>query len=101
MSSGSRSSRSGTSSMPSPDLLARLGELSDLGHAGQIMAWDQQVVMPPGGGPARGAAVGTIRRLAHDRLVAPELSALLDAAGPEDALLVRAVRREHERASRV
>jgi carboxypeptidase Taq len=87
--------------MPSPDLLARLGELSDLGHAGQIMAWDQQVVMPPGGGPARGAAMGTIRRLAHDRLVAPELGALLDAAGPEDALLVRAVRREHERASRV
>jgi len=84
--------------MPSPELLARLGELSDLGHAGQIMAWDQQVVMPPGGGPARGAALGTIGRLAHDRLVAPELGALLDAAGPEDALLVRAVRREHERA---
>jgi carboxypeptidase Taq len=87
--------------MPSPDLLARLGELSDLGHAGQIMSWDQQVVMPPRGMPARGHAVGTIQRLAHDRLVAPELGALLDAAGPDDALLVRAVRRDHERARRV
>jgi carboxypeptidase Taq len=87
--------------MPSPELLARLGELSDLGHAGHVMAWDQQVVMPPRGGPARGAALGTIRRLAHDRLVAPELGALLDAAGPEDALLVRMVRRDHERARRV
>jgi carboxypeptidase Taq len=87
--------------MPSPELLAHLGELSDLGHAGQVMSWDQQVVMPPGGLAARGHALGTIERLAHDRLVAPELGALLDAAGPEDALLVRAVRRDHERARRV
>jgi carboxypeptidase Taq len=97
--------------MPSPEpaateplraeLSERLGELSDLGHAGHVLAWDQQVIMPPRGAAARGAALGTIQRLAHDRLVAPELGALLDAAGPEDALLVRALRREHERARRV
>jgi carboxypeptidase Taq len=87
--------------MPSPELLARLGELADLRHAGQLMAWDQQVMMPPRGAPARGAAHGTLQRLAHDRLVAPELGALLDAAGPEDALLVRSVRRDHDRATRV
>jgi carboxypeptidase Taq len=87
--------------MPSPDLLARLGELADLGHAGHLMGWDQQVVMPPEGMAARGHALGTIQRLAHERLVAPELGALLDAAGPEDALLVRVVRRDHERARRV
>jgi carboxypeptidase Taq len=87
--------------MPSPELLTRLGELSDLGHAGHLMGWDQQVVMPPEGMSARGHALGTIQRLAHDRLVAPELGALLDAAGPDDALLVRAVRRDHERARRV
>ena len=57
--------------------------------------------MPPRGAPARGAAHGTLQRLHHDRLVAPELGALLDAAGPEDALLVRSVRREHDRATRV
>ena len=57
--------------------------------------------MPPQGGPARGHALGTIQRLAHDRLVAPELGVLLDAAGPDDALLVRTVRRDHERAARV
>jgi carboxypeptidase Taq len=87
--------------MPSPDLLARLGELSDLGHVGHLLGWDQQVVMPPEGMAARGHALGTIQRLAHDRLVAPELGALLDAAGPDDALLVRAVRRDHDRARRV
>ena len=83
------------------ELLARLGELSDLAHASQIMAWDQQIVMPPRGGPARGLALGTLERIAHERLLAPELGALLDAAGPQDALLVRTVRRDHERAARV
>ncbi len=89
--------------MPEPreELLERLGELSDLGHAGLVMAWDQQVIMPPRGGPARGRALGTIQRLAHDRLVHPRLGALLDAAGPEDDLLVRAIRRDHDTASRV
>jgi len=98
--------------MPSPEqdqsqpvraqLLDRLAELSDLSHAGSVMEWDQQVMMPPGGAPARGLALGTLERLTHDRLVAPELGALLDAAtSPQDGLLVRAVRRDHERARRV
>jgi carboxypeptidase Taq len=86
--------------MPSPELLARLGELSDLRHAGQVLAWDQQVMMPPAGGPARGQALGAIQSLAHDRLVAPELGALLDAERADDQL-VRAVRRDHEVARRV
>jgi carboxypeptidase Taq len=86
--------------MPSPELLARLGELSDLRHAGQVLAWDQQVMMPPAGGPARGQALGTIQSIAHDRLVAPELGALLDAERADDQL-VRAVRRDHEVARRV
>jgi carboxypeptidase Taq len=85
----------------SAELRSRLAELADLGHAGDLMAWDQQVIMPSRGAAARGAAFGTIQRLYHDRLVAPELALLLDTAGPGDALLVRAVRREHERARRV
>ena len=54
-----------------PELLARLGQLSDLRHAGQVLAWDQQVMMPPAGGPARGEALGAIESLLHERLVAP------------------------------
>jgi carboxypeptidase Taq len=88
--------------MPSPELLARLGELSDLNHAGHVLSWDQQVMMPPAGGGARGQALGSISRIAHDRLVAPELGALLDAeTDAADAQLVRAVRRDHEVARRV
>jgi len=88
--------------MPSSELIERLGELADLRHAGLLLSWDQQVMMPAQGGPGRGRALGTLERLSHDRLVAPELGALLDAAtAPADALLLRAVRRDHERARRV
>jgi len=87
--------------MPSPELRERLGELADLGHVGQLLAWDQQVVMPPRGAPARGEAMGTVERLAHDRLAAPELGELLDAAGPDEAEIVRVVRRDRDIATRV
>jgi len=86
--------------MPSPELLARLAELSDLNHAGQILAWDQQVMMPPAGGAARGQALGTIESLAHDRLIAPQLGVLLDAEDFDDPV-VRTVRRDHDVARRV
>ncbi|MDQ3677958.1 MAG: carboxypeptidase M32 [Actinomycetota bacterium] len=91
--------------MPSPEpgskLRERLGELADLGHVGQVLSWDQQVVMPPRGAPARGEAMGTVERLVHDRLVAPELGDLLDAAASDDAEIVRVVRRDRDRATRV
>jgi len=91
--------------MPSPDLdpalLERLGELSDLRHAGQVLAWDQQVMMPPTGAAARGEALGTIRRIHHDRLVDPALGALLDAAADAEPLIARAVRRDHDVERRV
>ena len=88
--------------MPSRDLLARLGELSDLRHAGIVLMWDQQVAMPPAGGSARGPVMGTLETLAHERLIAPELGALLDAERDgDDPQLVRAVRREHDIARRV
>ena len=87
--------------MPSPELRKRLGELSDLRHAGQVLAWDQQVMMPPAGGAARGQALGVLQSLAHERLVAPELGALLDAENGDDPQLVRVVRRDHEVARKI
>ena len=87
--------------MPSPELRERLGELADLGHVGSVLSWDQQVMMPPRGAPARGEAMGTVERLAHDRLVAPELGELLDAAEADEPDIVRVVRRDRDRATRV
>jgi len=88
--------------MVNPELLARLAELSDLRHAGLVLMWDQQVTMPPAGGVARGPVMGTIETLAHERLIAPELGALLEAEREgDDPQLVRAVRRAHDIARRV
>jgi carboxypeptidase Taq len=91
--------------MPSPDfdptLAERLHQLSDLRHAGQVLAWDQQVMMPAEGASMRGEALGTIRRIYHDQLVDPALGPLLDAAAAVDPLIVRTVRRDHEVQRRV
>ncbi|HEV2777456.1 MAG TPA: carboxypeptidase M32 [Solirubrobacteraceae bacterium] len=84
-----------------PRLSERLGELADLGHVGHVLGWDQQVMMPPAGGTARGEALATISRLHHERLVAPELGALLDEAAAGEPLIARAVRRDHDVARRV
>jgi carboxypeptidase Taq len=100
--------------MPSPDPLARLrarvAEIDDLQHAARLLGWDQQTMMPREGAAARGEAIGTIERLAHERLTDPAVGALLDdlaaraAPGPAEddgAALVRVVRRDHDRARRV
>ena len=91
--------------MPLPDLdpalAERLGALSDLRHVSQILSWDEQVMMPAAGAAARGEALGTIRRIFHDRLVDPLLGALLDAAADAEPQIVRAVRRDHELELRV
>jgi len=90
--------------MLSPELDARLGELTDLGATGALLGWDQQTMMPPGGAEARGNVMATLTTIAHERQTAPELGALLDAAQPEgevEAAIVRVVRRDHEKARRV
>ena len=89
--------------MPSLDsrLSELLGELADLGHAGHVLGWDQQVMMPAEGAVGRGEALATISRMHHDRLVAPELATLLDAAAEAEPLIARAVRRDHDVARRV
>jgi carboxypeptidase Taq len=84
-----------------PALAERLGELSDLRHASLVLSWDQQVMMPPEGGPARGRALGTMSRLYHELLVDPALGALLGAGAGTDPLIVRTVRRDHEIERRV
>ncbi len=90
-------------SLPSldPRLSELLGELADLGHVGHVLAWDQQVMMPSDGGPARAEAMATITRLHHDRLVSPELGTLLDAAAATEPRMVRPIRRDHDVARRV
>ena len=91
-------------------LQAALGEISDLGRAHALLAWDERTKMPPGGGTARANQVATLTKVRHQRLAGDELGRLLerveadlDGAEPEslEAALARVTRREWEKARRV
>jgi carboxypeptidase Taq len=92
------------------ELKARLAEIDDLKSAVAVLGWDQSTYMPPGGGPARGRQIATLRRLAHEKSTDAALGRLLDDLLPyaeslpaesDDAALVRVARRDYERAIKV
>jgi carboxypeptidase Taq len=92
------------------ELETRLAEISDLNSAAALLDWDQMTNMPPGGATARGRQLATLGRLAHEKLIDPAVGRLLDdlqsyeQSMPYDsyeASLLRAARREYERAVQV
>lgn len=96
----------GMTSDATAPLLARLQEIEDLGGAVSLLTWDQSVKMPPGGAEARGRQLATLGRLRHERWLDPGLERDLaaverDAPDGVTADLVRVVRHDLERASRV
>jgi carboxypeptidase Taq len=90
---------------PYAQLEARFAELHELGHAQAMLYWDEAVMMPPGGGEARGEALAALAALVHRTLTAPEVGGQLDEAEAGIAQLdqwqranLRAMRRMHTRA---
>ena len=92
------------------ELRHRLVEINDLESAANILEWDQNVNMPPGGVKGRGRQTATLRRLAHEKFIDPALGKLLDELQPyaeglpyesDGASLVRVARRLYERKVRV
>ena len=88
------------------DLLDRYAQISNLYGAQQLLNWDQQVMMPEGGTPARSKQLSTISTLEHDLLTDEEIGELLDTVEDADldepeAGAVREIRREYERNRRV
>jgi len=73
--------------MPIDKLKEAFGEISDVGKAAAVLSWDQQTYMPPQGFEARGQQLATLSGIAHERLVADSMGALIDEAkaGPLDA----------------
>jgi Zn-dependent M32 family carboxypeptidase len=65
---------------PYEQLETRFEELHHLGHTQAMLSWDEAVMMPRGGGPARGEALAALAALAHRTLTAPEVGDLLDKA---------------------
>ena len=93
-------------------LLEPLAEISDLGRAGALLAWDERTQMPPrGGADARRADSPPWPSLHHRRLSSDELgrSCSMPRPTPSDegeresfeASLVRVTRREWDKARRV
>ena len=92
------------------ELLAVFAEISDLGRARALLAWDERNQMPPAGAAIRSEQIATLTRVRHERLSSDELGSMLERAGgkvgdePRDSLgasLVRVGRREWEKARRV
>jgi len=86
--------------------LDHVRRLTYVGDAGSVLQWDQQVMMPSGGTPARAKQSSALSTLHHELLTDDDLAAWLDELDgaelePEQAAVVREVRREHERAVRV
>ena len=87
-------------------LKSMLAEMSDLGAIAQLMGWDQQVNMPPGGAEARGTQQATLQRLIHIKSTNPELGKLLDDLkgyakeldlDSDEAHLIKVAARDYER----
>jgi carboxypeptidase Taq len=95
---------------PIEQLRERTAELSDLGHAGLLLEWDQQTMMPADGGAARAEGRATLERLRHEMFVSEETGSLLDAAraaldgadpDSDESRLVQVTARRREKAVRV
>ena len=73
---------------PYDRLIARFSRIATLGEASSMLGWDASVMMPPGGGAARGDQLAVLAGLAHALLTEPGVGDELDAAedaGQQDA----------------
>jgi carboxypeptidase Taq len=92
------------------ELFQRLAQISDLGRARALLAWDERTMMPPGGAEIRAEQLATLTRIRHERLCADELGVLLERLRADcealpyesdEASLVRVATREWKKARRV
>jgi carboxypeptidase Taq len=84
----------------------RMAELADLSAMEMLAAWDQLVMMPADGAPARAQQLGTLARLTHERATSPDVGdwlAELDGQTLDalDADIVSIARRDWQRGRRV
>lgn len=93
------------------DKLARLkndhlSKVYDLLAAANLLEWDQDVYMPPGGAQGRAHQIGTLRSLAHQIFTSDEVGALLEDLTPlqdemaydsDDASLIRLAKRNYDK----
>jgi len=88
------------------ELLERYRRISAISGAQGVLGWDQQVMMPDEGTPARSKQLSALSGVSHDLLTDDEFGDLLDdleAADldPEQAAVVRELRFRYDRAVEV
>jgi carboxypeptidase Taq len=84
----------------------RMAELADLSATGMLATWDQLVMMPAEGAPARAQQLGTLARLTHERATSQDIGEWLDELDGQtldelDADIARIARRDWQRSRRV
>jgi carboxypeptidase Taq len=90
-------------------LREHMGRLTDLSNAANLLEWDQQTMMPPGGAEARAEVLATLERIGHEMFISAETGRLIEAAATtdgtppdsDDARLVAVCQRRFEKARRV
>lgn len=91
-------------------LKAILVQVHDLWAVAQLMDWDQETRMPPGGAVARGQHMSTIHSVAHALYTSDEVGALLETLQPfeagldpasDEASIIRVTRREYTSQRRI
>ncbi|ULH14349.1 carboxypeptidase M32 [Deinococcus sp. KNUC1210] len=86
------------------ELKRLIHQLSDLGAAEALMSWDQETQMPPEAARVRGLQMASLAGLSHQMFTSARLGELLGSAAAEtdqDAALLRVVRRDHGKATRL
>jgi carboxypeptidase Taq len=92
------------------ELTAILNEVADLKYAGDLLDWDQQTYMPPGGAANRAYQQATLAKLRHIKFTAPEVGQILDDLQPwaaeldpdsDEARLIKVTRRKYEKKAKV
>jgi carboxypeptidase Taq len=86
--------------------LGTVKRLTNVENAAGVLRWDQEVVMPEGGTPARSQQLSALSALSHELLTDEETGEHLDALAERDLTgdqqaVVREVRREYDRATSV
>ena len=66
------------------ELEQRFRRLGALEQAISVLHWDTAAIMPSGGAAARAEQLATLRLIAHQHLVAPEIEGLLAEAEASD-----------------
>ncbi|ADD05114.1 metal-dependent carboxypeptidase [Natrialba magadii ATCC 43099] len=84
----------------------RIERISNISNAAGVLRWDQEVVMPEEGTPARAKQLSTLSSISHELLTADETGELLaeleeNDLNEEQTAAVREVRRRYDRETSV